>query len=157
VSTKFDQDWITLRLHGCIADSNAILIITHIQLLVKKKWRRVASKSLDKNKSERLFAQSIVCIKFVIELKLLKCIYFFSQDGIVEMICLWESKFPASENYFQLHQLMDLILFHDGAQIFKRSVHVEGFQDVWPFDRLPYVDLAHNSSPPPEENQRKEG
>jgi hypothetical protein len=126
----------------------------------------------------------------------LKCIYFFSQDGIfyrhvdyrpqritrdehkilalqareinnsdsipinlrvVEMICLWESKFPASENYFQLHQLMDLILFHDGAQIFKRSVHVEGFQDVWPFDRLPYVDLAHNSSPPPEENQRKEG
>jgi hypothetical protein len=68
---------------------------------------------------------------------------------VVEMICLWESKFPASENYFQLHQLMDLILFHDGAQIFKRS--------VWPFDRLPYVDLAHNSSPPPEENQRKEG
>jgi hypothetical protein len=26
---------------------------------------------------------------------------------------------------------------------------VKGFKDVWPFDRLPYSDLARNSSPPP--------
>ncbi len=28
--------------------------------------------------------------------------------------------------------------------------HVHGFQDVWAFDRLPYSDLARNSSPPPD-------
>jgi hypothetical protein len=32
----------------------------------------------------------------------------------------------------------------------KEKVHVEGFQDVWSFDRLPYADLARNSSPPPD-------
>ena len=31
----------------------------------------------------------------------------------------------------------------------KEKEHVEGFQDVWAFDRLPYADLARNSSPPP--------
>ena len=29
----------------------------------------------------------------------------------------------------------------------KEKEHVEGFQDVWAFDRLPYADLARNSSP----------
>ena len=28
---------------------------------------------------------------------------------VAEMICLWEASFPASENYFQLHQIMDLV------------------------------------------------
>jgi len=32
----------------------------------------------------------------------------------------------------------------------KVKVHVEGFQDVWTFDRLPYADLPRNSSPPPD-------
>ena len=31
------------------------------------------------------------------------------QLRIAEMICLCESLFPASENYFQLHQIMDLV------------------------------------------------
>ena len=31
------------------------------------------------------------------------------QLRIAEMICLWESIFPGSENYFQLHQIMDLV------------------------------------------------
>ena len=31
------------------------------------------------------------------------------QGEVNEMICLWESHFPASENYFQLHQIMDLV------------------------------------------------
>ncbi len=31
------------------------------------------------------------------------------QLRIAEMICLWESIFPDSENYFQLHQIMDLV------------------------------------------------
>ena len=31
----------------------------------------------------------------------------------------------------------------------KEKEHVDGFQDVWAFDRLPYADLARNSSPPP--------
>jgi hypothetical protein len=29
------------------------------------------------------------------------------------------------------------------------DIKVKGFKDVWPFDRLPYSDLARNSSPPP--------
>ena len=33
-----------------------------------------------------------------------------------------------------------LMEFYDGGQLFKRRV--EGFQDVWTFDRLPYVDLT---------------
>ena len=32
----------------------------------------------------------------------------------------------------------------------KEKEHVDGFQDVWAFDRLPYADLARNSSPPPD-------
>ena len=28
-------------------------------------------------------------------------------------------------------------------------MYVEGFQDVWAFDRLPYADSARNSSTPP--------
>jgi hypothetical protein len=31
------------------------------------------------------------------------------QQEVNEMICLWESFFTASENYFQLHQIMDLV------------------------------------------------
>ena len=31
------------------------------------------------------------------------------QLRIAEMICLWEAIFPASESYFQLHQIMDLV------------------------------------------------
>jgi len=37
----------------------------------------------------------------------------------------------------------------------KEKVYVEGFQDVWSFDRLPYSDLARNSSPTPEEKEVK--
>jgi hypothetical protein len=33
-----------------------------------------------------------------------------------------------------------LMEFYDGGQLFKRRV--EGFHDVWIFDRLPYVDLT---------------
>ena len=55
---------------------------------------------------------------------------------------------------------------YDGAQLFSSEVFdttsearnllgkkedVEGFQDSWAFDRLPYADLAQNSSPPPSE------
>ena len=32
------------------------------------------------------------------------------------MICLWEASFPASENYFQLHQIMDRVWQHGTAQ-----------------------------------------
>ena len=64
---------------------------------------------------------------------------------------------------------MSLLLseFHDGAPLFSSEVffdttsearnllgkkeNVEGFQDSWAFDRLPYADLAQNSSPPPSE------
>ena len=64
---------------------------------------------------------------------------------------------------------MSLLLseFHDGAPLFSSEVFfdttsearnllgkkedVEGFQDSWAFDRLPYADLAQNSSPPPSE------
>jgi hypothetical protein len=63
---------------------------------------------------------------------------------------------------------MSLLLseFHDGAPLFSSEVFdttsearnllgkkedVEGFQDSWAFDRLPYADLARNSSPPPSE------
>ena len=31
------------------------------------------------------------------------------QLRVAEMICLWEGIFPVSENYFQLHQIMDLV------------------------------------------------
>ena len=31
------------------------------------------------------------------------------QGEVIEMICLWEGLFPISENYFQLHQIMDLV------------------------------------------------
>ena len=31
------------------------------------------------------------------------------QLRIAEMICLWAAIFPASESYFQLHQIMDLV------------------------------------------------
>ena len=31
------------------------------------------------------------------------------QDEVNEMICLWESFFPDSQNFFQLHQIMDLV------------------------------------------------
>jgi hypothetical protein len=37
-----------------------------------------------------------------------------------------------------------LMEFYDGGQLFKRRV--EGFQDVWTFDRLPYVDLTTKTS-----------
>ena len=64
---------------------------------------------------------------------------------------------------------MSLLLseFHDGAPLFSSEVffdttsearnllgkkeNVEGFQDSWAFDRLPYADLPRNSSPPPSE------
>ena len=64
---------------------------------------------------------------------------------------------------------MSLLLseFHDGAPLFSSEVffdttsearnllgkkeNVEGFQDSWAFDRLPYADLARNTSPPPSE------
>ena len=35
---------------------------------------------------------------------------------VAEMICLWEASFPASENYFQLHQIMDRVWQHGTAQ-----------------------------------------
>jgi len=31
----------------------------------------------------------------------------------------------------------------------KEEIKVQGFKDVWPFERLPYSDLTRNSSPPP--------
>ena len=122
-----------------------------------------------------------------------------------EMICLWEALFPDDQNYFQLHQIKDLVssipvhgsmfawseLFGEQALgitkdvvfyrhfdlraqvVYERitkeehlesaweareknanrktveDIKVKGFKDVWPFDRLPYSDLARNSSPPP--------
>ena len=52
---------------------------------------------------------------------------------VIEMICLYEGLFPDDQNSLQLHQIMDL---------------VSSIKDVWPFDRLPYSDLARNSSIP---------
>jgi len=31
------------------------------------------------------------------------------QDEVNEMICLWEALFPDSQNFFQMHQIMDLV------------------------------------------------
>ena len=42
-----------------------------------------------------------------------------------------------------------LMEFYDGGQLFKRRV--EGFQDVWTFDRLPYVDLTTKTSTSPDD------
>ena len=36
--------------------------------------------------------------------------------------------------------------FYDGAQLFKKKVHIEGIQDVWAFDRLPNADLTTKTS-----------
>ena len=36
-----------------------------------------------------------------------------------------------------------------GFGTYDRKEHEDGFQDVWAFDRLPYAELARNSSPPP--------
>jgi len=33
--------------------------------------------------------------------------------------------------------------FYDGAQLFKRKVHIEGIQDVWAFDRLGFPQPDH--------------
>jgi hypothetical protein len=128
-----------------------------------------------------------------------------------EMICLWEALFPDDQNYFQLHQIKDLVSsipmhgsMHAWSELFGEQalatliaysplefnatfivlqdtvmqsiaekigitkaqlslaweageknanrktvedIKVKGFKDVWPFDRLPYSDLARNCSP----------
>lgn len=42
-------------------------------------------------------------------------------------------------------EALELMEFHDGAQLFKMKV-----QDTWPFDRLPYTDLTTKTSSPPD-------
>jgi len=128
-----------------------------------------------------------------------------------EMICLWETLFPDDQNYFQLHQIKDLVSsipMHGSMHAWSElsgeqalatliaysplefnatfivlqdtvmqsiaekigitkaqlslaweareknanrktveDIKVKGFKDVWPFDRLPYSDLARNCSP----------
>ena len=39
-------------------------------------------------------------------------------------------------------EALELMEFHDGAQLFKMKVQ--------PFDRLPYTDLTTKTSPPPD-------
>ena len=39
----------------------------------------------------------------------------------------------------------------EARDLLGKKEDVEGFQDSWAFDRLPYADLAQNSSPPPSE------
>jgi hypothetical protein len=45
------------------------------------------------------------------------------QGEVNEMICLWECHYPASENYFQLHHIMDLV----------SSIHLDAIYSVLPF------------------------
>jgi hypothetical protein len=111
-----------------------------------------------------------------------------------------EALFPDDQNYFQLHQIKDLVSsiplhgsMHAWSELFGEQalatliaysplefnatfnekigitkaqlsleweareknanrktvedIKVKGFKDVWPFDRLPYSDLARNCSP----------
>ena len=76
---------------------------------------------------------------------------FFSQDGIFSrhldyrpqritkekhMICALEAR--------ELNKTSLLLKeFYDGAQLFKKKVHIEGIQDVWAFDRLGFPQPDH--------------
>ena len=77
--------------------------------------------------------------------------FFISQDGIFprhldyrpqritkeeHMICALEAR--------ELNKTSLLLKeFYDGAQLFKKKVHIEGIQDVWAFDRLGFPQPDH--------------
>jgi hypothetical protein len=79
---------------------------------------------------------------------------FFSQDGFFSRHLDYRPQRITKEEHMisalearELNKTSLLLMeFYDGGQLFVEKVHIEGIQDVWAFDRLPYADLTTNTS-----------